>query len=127
MSDIRSALHDLLATSEPLDAVVDRHFTDDYRQRTNGTWDDRAGFVDHIQHLGEVVRDVDITVLDEYDDGERYADRHVVEVTKRDGSTVVQEVYVLARRDTSGRFQRLEEVTLMLEGAEADRNIGSDK
>jgi hypothetical protein len=29
------------------------------------------------------------------------------------------------RQRTDGRFRRVEEVTLMLEGAEADRNLGS--
>lgn len=96
MTDIRSALLDLLATAEPLEDVMGHHFTGDYRQRTNGTWDDRSGFVEHIQHLRAVVQGVDITILDEYDDGERYADRHVVKVVKHDGSTVVQEVYVFA-------------------------------
>lgn len=127
MTDIRSARHDLLATSEPLDDVVPRHFTDDYRQRMNGVWDDRDGFVEHIRHLRAVVHEVEIAILDEYDEGERYADRHVVTAVKRDGCTVVQEVYVFAQRDAAGRFRRLEEVTLMVEGTEADRNVGSAK
>ena len=54
-------------------------------------------------------------------------DRHRLHITKRDGSTVVQEVYLFAELDAEGRFSRIEETTLMLEGDEADRGIGSVK
>ena len=66
-----------------------------------------------------------IAVLDEFSDGHRYADRHIVTVTKHDGTQVVQEVYLFGERGEDGRFIRVEETTLMLEGAEHDRNLGS--
>lgn len=111
----------------PLNEVLDRFFSPHYRQRTNGMWDDREAFAQHIRKLREVVASVRIDVLDELHDGNRYADRHCVYVTKRDGSSVVQEVYLFGELDEDGRFIRIEETTLMLEGAEADRNIGSVK
>ncbi|NHC63042.1 nuclear transport factor 2 family protein [Paenalcaligenes suwonensis] len=120
---------DQLLNQQQLDLsdVIDRHFSPHYRQRTNGVWDDRTAFTQHIRKLREVVASVRIEVLDELRDGNRYADRHCVYVTKRDGSTVVQEVYLFGELDHEGRFLRIEETTLMLEGAEADRNIGSVK
>lgn len=120
---------DQLLNQQQLDLsdVIDRHFSPHYRQRTNGVWDDRTAFTQHICKLREVVASVRIEVLDELRDGNRYADRHCVYVTKRDGSTVVQEVYLFGELDHEGRFLRIEETTLMLEGAEADRNIGSVK
>lgn len=128
MTDIRSALDDLLNQQQcPLEDVLDRHFSPDYRQRTNGRWDDRAAFACHARKLREVVASAHIEVLDELRDGNRYADRHRVHVTKTDGSKVVQEVYLFAELDAQGRFARIEETTLMLEGAEADREIGSVK
>ncbi len=39
----------------------------------------------------------------------------------------VQEVYLFAELDAEGRFARIEEITLMLEGAESDRDIGHMK
>lgn len=124
MADIAVALRELVASDEDLESVLRRHFSPDYRQRTNGTWSDRRRFADHIRHLRSITADLHVEVLDELADGDRYADRHVVTVTKRDGSTVVQEVYVFARLDATGRFRVLEEVTMMLAGAEADRDIG---
>ncbi|MGG4774265.1 nuclear transport factor 2 family protein [Paenalcaligenes sp. Me52] len=125
---IHTVLDQLLNQQDlPLKDVINRHFSPHYRQRTNGVWDDHAAFSQHIRKLREVVESARIEVLDELHDGNRYADRHCVYVTKRDGSTVVQEVYLFGELDSDGRFLRIEETTLMLEGAEADRNIGSVK
>ncbi len=126
MADLALALHDMLNEHDlPLADAIDRHFGLDYRQRTDGAWDDRAGFVDHMTHLRTIVEHVQVDVLDELSDGDRWAERHVVTITKKDRSQVVQEVYVFAELSTDGRFRCLEERTLMLSGAEADRAIGS--
>lgn len=111
----------------PLEEVINRYFSPDYRQRTNGRWDNREEFVAHARKLREIVASAHVDVLDELRDGNRYADRHVVHVLKRDGSSVVQEVYLFAQVDECGRFVRVEESTIMVEGAEADRSIGSVK
>lgn len=123
---IAAALTDLLFTPAlDLDEAADRHFAPDYRQRTDGQWADRNEFLQHIAHLRTVVADGSIEVHDELSDGLRYADRHTVHVTKKDGSTVRTEVYVFADFAADGRFRRIEETTLMLEGSDADRDLGS--
>ncbi|GHI40595.1 nuclear transport factor 2 family protein [Streptomyces violascens] len=125
-TDIRTAVTDLLFTPGlDLDQAADRHFAPDYRQRTDGRWDSRTEFLTHIAHLRGVVAGGSVEVHDELAVGDRYADRHTVTVTKTDGSTVRMEVYVFAEFAPDGRFRRIEETTLMLEGAEADRNLGS--
>ncbi|MFC4298672.1 nuclear transport factor 2 family protein [Castellaniella hirudinis] len=125
---IHTALDALLNQKHlPLEKVLNRHFSPDYRQRTNGQWDDREGFMRHARKLREVVVSARIEVLEELRDGDHYADRHRVRITKRDGSQVIQEVYLFAQIDQDGRFARIEETTLMLEGAETDRDIGSAK
>ncbi|WP_344658376.1 nuclear transport factor 2 family protein [Catenulispora subtropica] len=123
---IASALTDLLLTPElPLATAIDRHFAPDYRQRTDGVWADRAEFTSHIAHLRTVVADGVIHVHEEVAEEPVYAERHTIHVVKVDGSTTSHEVYVFAERAPDGRFVRLEEVTLMLAGAEADRGLGS--
>jgi len=126
MTGIKTALDALLNDqATPLDQAIDRHFHSDYRQRTNGVWDDRAGFTAHIEHLRTIVKVAAIDVVDEISAGEQYADRHIVDIEKRDGTHVVQEVYLFGERAPDGRFLRIEEVTLMLVGAEEDRGLGS--
>lgn len=125
-TEIRAALTDLLFTPDlDLREAADRHFAPDYRQRTDGEWADRAGFVEHIAHLRTIVAAGSVEVHDELYDGPRYTDRHTVEITKTDGSTVRTEVYVFGEFAPDGRFRRIEETTLMLHGSEADRNLGS--
>jgi ketosteroid isomerase-like protein len=125
-TDISAAITDLLFTPGlDLEAAADRHFAPDYRQRTDGRWDDRQDFLAHIAHLRKVVADGFVEVHDELVDGERYADRHTVHVTKTDGATVRMEVYLFAQFAPDGRFRRIEETTLLLEGAEADQGLGS--
>ncbi|MFJ9690765.1 nuclear transport factor 2 family protein [Kitasatospora sp. NPDC101183] len=125
-TDIAIALTDLLLTPGlELSEAVDRHFAPDYRQRTDGEWADREEFTAHIAHLREVVAGGEVHVLEELAQGDLYADRHIVDVRKTDGSTVRMEVYVFAELAPDGRFRRIEETTLLLEGAAADRGLGS--
>ncbi|KJY25896.1 hypothetical protein VR46_40835 [Streptomyces sp. NRRL S-444] len=125
-TDARAALTDLLLTPGlDLDEAADRHFAPDYRQRTDGEWADRTEFLAHIAHLRKVVAGGSVEVHDELSSDALYADRHTMTVLKTDGSTVRMEVYLFAEFARDGRFRRIEETTLMLEGADADRNLGS--
>ncbi|MEU5538163.1 nuclear transport factor 2 family protein [Streptomyces sp. NPDC020362] len=123
---IEAALADLIFNKDlTVQEAADRHFTPEYRQRTDGRWDDRAEFIEHITHVRSLVADGHVAVHDELYDGSTYADRHTVYITKKDGSTVTMEVYVFADLAPDGRFSRIEETTLMLQGSDADRAIGS--
>ncbi|GAA1225227.1 hypothetical protein GCM10009665_14430 [Kitasatospora nipponensis] len=125
-TDIRTALTDLLLTPGlDLDEAADRHFAPDYRQRTDGSWADRTELLAHIAHLRTVLAGGSVQVHEELTDGTRYADRHTMEVDKADGSTVRMEVYLFAEFAPDGRFRRIEETTLLLEGSDGDRNLGS--
>jgi hypothetical protein len=116
VTTIKDAVEDLLNQQRfTVDEAVDRHFSPTFRQRTNGRWDDRAAFLARIVLLREAVEHATITVLDELADAERYAERHVIQLVKRDGERIVQEVYVFAERDSDGRFTCLEEATMMLD------------
>ncbi|MGY5127758.1 nuclear transport factor 2 family protein [Streptomyces nigrescens] len=123
---IEAALNDLLFHRDlTVQEAADRHFAPEYRQRTDGQWADRAGFLEHIAHLRTLVADGHVQVHEELYDGSKYADRHTAHITKNDGSTVRTEVYVFADLAPDGRFSRIEETTLLLQGTDADRNIGS--
>jgi hypothetical protein len=95
MTTIKDAFDDLLNNQQlSADEAIDRHFGPTFRQRTNGRWDDRRAFLARIVLLREVVEHATITVLEELIDGDRYAERHVVDLVKRHGERVLQEVYV---------------------------------
>lgn len=116
MSTIKEAVEDLFNNPQlSADEAINRHFGPDFRQRTNGSWDERPAFLARIVALREIVKHATITVLDELVDGERYAERHVVDLVKHDGERIRQEVYLFAERDRDGRFARIEETALILD------------
>ncbi|MFK0257053.1 nuclear transport factor 2 family protein [Streptomyces sp. NPDC090445] len=127
-TDITSAVNDLLFTPGlDLDEAIDRHFAPDYRQRTNGEWSDRAAFTRHMARLRSLVRSGHIEVHEELRDGLRYADRHTVTLSRHKGSTSRTEVYLFAEMAPDGRFRRVEETTLLVDGHADDRNLGTIK
>ncbi|MFG2716172.1 nuclear transport factor 2 family protein [Streptomyces goshikiensis] len=124
-TDITRAINDLLFTPGlDLDEALDRHFTPDYRQRTNGVWSDRAAFTRHMTRLRSLIGGGHVEVHDELRDGLRYADRHTVTITHHDGHTSRTEVYLFARFAPDGRFQRVEETTRLITGDADDENLG---
>ncbi|MEU9503332.1 nuclear transport factor 2 family protein [Streptomyces sp. NPDC048196] len=123
---IEAALTDLLLNGDlTLQEAADRHFAPEYRQRTDGQWVDRTEFLEHIAHLRTLVADGHVEVHEELYDGSKYADRHTAHLTKKDGTSVRMEVYVFADLAADGRFSRIEETTLLLQGSSADRTMGS--
>ncbi|MHC8332827.1 hypothetical protein [Pseudomonas sp. LB3P25] len=116
MTTIKDAIDDLFNNPQlTAQEAINRHFGPSFRQRSNGSWDDRPAFVARIVQLREVVEQVTVTVLDELIDAECYAERHIIDLIKRDGERIIQEVYVFAQFDADGRFARIEETTLVLE------------
>jgi hypothetical protein len=117
MTTIKALLEDLLTGRRfSAEEAVDLHFAPSFRQRVNGSWTDRAGFLAVIVGLRDSLTRVDIEVLDEFVDGDRYAERHVLDLTMRGGEQVRQEVYAFGRLDPDGRIVRIEETTLPIGG-----------
>lgn len=94
-----------------VEAAAKRHITDTFWQSTNGQREDRAGFLARITHLREHARDLNVTVLSELTLDNRYAERHVVQLVANDGARVTQEVFMFASLAADGRFERIEELT----------------
>lgn len=116
MTTIKHAVHDLFNNPGlTAEQALDRHFDPVFRQRANGEWCDRAGFLTRIADLKSVVEHAEVTVLDELTEGNRYAERHIIELVQQDGTRMRQEVFVFAELGPDGRFVRIEEVARMHE------------
>jgi hypothetical protein len=106
--------------THPLEATIDRYFSPDYQQRTDGETTDRAGFAAHIRTLRSLVAEGRIEVLEALRVGERIGDRHRVTLTRTDGTTSEIEVYLFGTLDADGRLLRVDEVSRVVVGGEAD-------
>jgi hypothetical protein len=97
----------------PVAEVMARHFAPGYRQRTDGTWADWAQVARNLTRVRTAIRSVRIEMLDELTDGRAYADRHVLTVEMTDGTAQTRESYLFGTLAEDGRFERIEEVTLV--------------
>ncbi|MFI0901125.1 nuclear transport factor 2 family protein [Streptomyces sp. NPDC020983] len=128
MTTVKAAIDDLFNNPQlSADEAVARHFAPSFRQRVDGSWDDRPGFLARVVRLRGTVAHATVTVLDELTDGNSYAERHIVELVRRDGVRAVQEVYVFAERDSDGRFVRIEETAVTLPGDHAGRGPAGER
>jgi len=104
--------------------LISSLFTEDYEQVTDGKHMDRTEFEAHVRHVKATVQSLRFTVLDAVRQGDRFADRHTVEITHLDGRKAVIEVYLFALlRD--GRFARINERTQVLSGDQATQALAS--
>jgi hypothetical protein len=94
----------------------------DYVQHTDGRRLDYAGFVAHLQHVRNAVREVRFAVLDACCSGNLLADRHIAEVHHHDGRISRIEVSMFTRL-AGGRITRIDETTHSLDGNDADREL----
>ena len=107
----------------PLAATIDRYFTPDYRQYTDGEVVDRDGFAAHLAALRAVTAAGRIDVLEIVRQGNRIADRHEVTVTKRDGTTSRMEIYLFGEVAADGRLRRVDEISHLLDGEDGDTEL----
>jgi hypothetical protein len=109
--------------SHPLESTIDRYFTPDYTQRTDGEIASRAGFAEHIAALRALTAHGSVTVCEVVVDGNRIADRHEVTVTRHDGSTSQLEVYLFGEVGSDGRLRRVDEITRAINGNDNDAQL----
>lgn len=107
---LKAAVDDLLNNRQlSVEEAMDRHFSPDFRQCTNGLWEDRAAVRERIMQLREDLQHATFVVRDEFCCGNRYAQRHTIALAMRDGAAAALDVYVFAERDADGRFLWIEE------------------
>ena len=107
----------------PLEATIDRYFTPDYQQRTDGELTGRDGFAADIRALRMLAVSGSVRVCDVVAEGNRVADRHEVTVTRRDGATSRVEVYLFGEFSSDGRLRRVDEITRVTDGDQGDAQM----
>ena len=119
-SEFRKALHQTFADPDQIPAL----FTDDYVQTTNGSTSDRKEFEAHIRHVAHVVQSLDFEVLAVVQQGNNFADRHLVHLVYQDGRRAAIEVFLFGEV-FEGRLRRVHEVTRVLSGDKSLHDLGT--
>ena len=100
------------------------YFAPDYVQDVDGKRLDYAGFIDHARVLKACLRGGGVTIETLIVDGNTIADIHVIEAEKTNGDSFRSKVIAFFTvRD--GKIVRVDELTHLLRGADADRDLGS--
>ena len=109
------AMTEILFGSEethPLKETLDRYFTPDYEQDSDGQIYDRETFAVHVKEdFREPTERATITVHEILQEGNRTAQRHRLDITTRDGATIRMEVHMFAEYASDGRLRRVHEMT----------------
>lgn len=107
---ISEALRELVFDDrEPVGRVMDRYFAPGFEHRNSGKLRTRAEFAAMAAQARQGIAEATVTVLDELRDGHRYAERHLLDITGKDGSKKEMEVYVIGHYADDGRFAVLHE------------------
>ncbi len=125
---IEELLNDvMLKPSGDLRVVADKYFSPQYRQRTDGEWLSRSEFLEHAAHLRSLLVEASVVIHQALRDGNQISSRHTVRATKQDGGQVESDVYLFGELDDQDRFLYIDELTRMVAGGEADRDLGRSR
>jgi hypothetical protein len=106
----------LFSTHRRVEDVVKAFFADDYEHRVNGKSYSRDEFTMQACVARSDIAYGTITTHDELRYWDRFAERHVLDITRVDGSVESTEVCVIGRYAIDGRFLRLNEARFPLAG-----------
>jgi hypothetical protein len=112
---VEQVLTEILFSSEdthPLKETLDRYFTPDYEQDSDGEVYDRERFAVHVKEdFREPTERGTVTVHEVVQEGNRTAQRHRFDITTWDGVNVRMEVHLFAEYASDGRLRRVHEMT----------------
>ncbi|WP_039983526.1 hypothetical protein [Vibrio sagamiensis] len=82
-------------------------------------------FVQHSSYISNNIRQINFTFKDVNVDADgTVSEIHVVEATKLDGSITKAKLYVFHYFDKNGKLMKIDELSTMIEGSEADKDLG---
>lgn len=105
------------------DAAVRRWFSKDYIQVADGNTLNFADFIKHLNILKRDTTSMRFEVIDAAFTGDTLADRHLVYVELKNGQRMVVEILAFYRLK-NGKIVRLNEVSRVISGDLADRDLG---
>lgn len=107
---ISDAIRDVaFEPSLSVEEAVDKYYAPDFTHHSDGKVLDRDGFLRMVTGIRGRVAEGEVTVLDEFFDDDKYAERHRYRMTLTDGTVVHRELFYFATFAEDGRFRTVHE------------------
>lgn len=108
------------------EVLIEKYFSKEYIQLVDQSQLNYDEFVLHIKKLKEKVSEQKLEIINHAENGNTIFTNHIAKSTLKDGSEVVHKVLA---EFTIRNYQiiRCDELTLLLEGNETAKNLGSER
>ncbi len=123
-AELRSAVEKFYTDTFNDDAQIRRYFAPNYVQHVDGKTLRFDEFLTHVAFLRSATKSLRFEVIDAVYTQGLLADRHRVHIVKESGETAEAEVLAFLRIE-NGRIVELNELTQVIRGEAADRELGS--
>ncbi|WP_108651869.1 nuclear transport factor 2 family protein [Dongshaea marina] len=107
------------------EAVIRQHFAPDYHQWVDGKELDLDDFIQHMRALKASLESCEFEFRKLIVEGNELHSTHYVDAVKKDGGRVKAKVIGLFSFNPQGQLTSCDEMTYLIEGSEADRDLGS--
>ena len=119
-----AALHTLIAQPKHDERSIAAFFDPDYQQIVDGKQLDYNEFVKHMALIKQHTQRMDVSIKSVAAENNTVFTHHYVDVESAQGEKSTFEVFACFTL-SSGKITRCEELTRMIMGAPADRDLGS--
>ncbi|MCH9644171.1 MAG: nuclear transport factor 2 family protein [Gammaproteobacteria bacterium] len=121
---IKGSFRDIFESESIDDAMVAKYFHPDYKQYVDGKELDYNQFIEHVKQLTSAVSSAKVEFQHLVAEGDSVCSVHIASGIKPDGRKVRAKV-IAYFEIKEGLIVLCDELTYMLEGDEADRDLGS--
>ncbi|EAR57696.1 hypothetical protein SKA34_08918 [Photobacterium sp. SKA34] len=100
--------------------------TTDFTQKFGGEENRGNAFIQHASTLSKQLKSMDIVFEDvNIDSDGTISEIHTVTATKLNGKSAILKLYAFYYFDNTGKLKKIDELSTLLHGAKADRDLGS--
>lgn len=108
------------------EVLIEKYFSKEYIQLVDHSQLNYDEFVLHIKKLKEKVSEQKLEIINHAENGNTIFTNHIAKSTLKDGSEVVHKV-LAEFTIRNHQIIRCDELTLLLEGNETAKNLGSER
>lgn len=115
----------LFDSNNDIKTIAPKYMSPDYIQIVDGKTLNFDEFIDHMEVLHKVIKTVNFTFKDVITKEGSIAGIHLVDIEKKDGKKTRHKVIAFYYFNDDGKINKIDELTILLEGEHHDKDLGS--